>query len=94
VEHLRVVYLAPGEMLRLSGALGPLQATGAGGSLSWKLTPAGSSTTVEVSYVVGGFMDGGFERIAPAVSGVIGEQLRRLKHFVETGKATQASSQP
>ena len=88
VEHLRVVHLVPGALLRLSGGLGPLQASGVAGSLSWKLTSAGSSTTVEVTYVVGGFMEGGFERIALAVKGVIGEQLRRLKLFVETGRPT------
>lgn len=90
VEHMRVVYLAPDAMLRLSGGLGPLQAAGVGGSLSWKLTDSGGSTTVEVTYVVGGFMEGGLERIAPAVGGVIGEQLRRLKLFVETGRPTPA----
>lgn len=94
VEHLRVVYLVPGEMLRLSGGLGPLQASGVVGSVTWKLTQAGSSTTVEVTYVVGGFMEGGFERIAPAVNGVIGEQLRRLKLFVETGEPTPGIGQP
>lgn len=93
VEHLRVVYLVPDEMLRLSGGLGPLQASGVTGSLSWKLTNAGSSTTVEVTYAVGGFMEGGFERVAPAVNAVIGEQLRRLKLFVETGKPTPETGQ-
>ncbi|HWP37462.1 MAG TPA: SRPBCC domain-containing protein [Gemmatimonadales bacterium] len=94
VEHLRVVYLVPGEMLRLSGGLGPLQASGVVGTLSWKLTDTGSATTVEVTYVVGGFMEGGFERIVPAVNRVIGEQLRRLKLFIETGKPTQDTGQP
>lgn len=94
VEHLRVVYLDPGKLLRLSGALGPLQAGGVTGSLTWKLTDGGDSTTVEVTYVVGGFMEVGLDRIAPAVRGVIGEQLSRLKLFVETGKPTAAAEQP
>jgi hypothetical protein len=33
----------------------------------------------------------GFERIAPAVSAVLLEQLTRLKSFVETGKPTHAT---
>lgn len=94
VEHLRVVHLVPGEMLRLSGGLGPLQASGVSGSLSWRLTGTGGSTTVEVIYVVGGFMEGGFERLTPAVSAVIGEQMHRLKSFVETGKPTPEAGQP
>ena len=90
VEHLRVVYLVPDEMLRLSGGLGPLQASGVAGSLSWKLTDSGAgSTAVEVTYVVGGFFEGGFEGLAPAVSTVIAEQLQRLKTFVETGEPTE-----
>ncbi len=93
VEHLRVVYLAPDQMLRLSGGLGPLQAAGVTGSLSWKLTSTDSSTTVDVTYAVGGFMEGGLERIGPAVSAVIGEQAGRLKLFVETGKPTSEAGQ-
>jgi len=90
VEHLRVIHVAPGEMLRLSGALGPLQASGVAGSLTWKLTGAAGGTTVQLSYVVGGYLDGGFEPIAPAVGSVLLEQLRRLKSFVETGSPIQA----
>jgi uncharacterized protein YndB with AHSA1/START domain len=88
VEHLRVVYVAPGDQLRMSGALGPLQASGLAGSLTWKLTNAGNGSTIELSYVVGGYMSGGFEQMAPAVSGVLLEQLTRLKSFVETGTPT------
>ena len=90
VEHLRVVHVVPDEMLRLSGGLGPLQASGVAGSLSWPLTDSGAgSTAVEVAYVVGGFFEGGFEGLAPAVSTVIAEQLQRLKTFVETGEPTE-----
>src|SRR5436189_3620279 len=37
LEHARVIYVAPREVLRLSGALGPLQASGVAGTLTWKL---------------------------------------------------------
>ena len=73
VEHMRVV----------SGALGPLQAHGLAGSLTWRLVPAGDATTLSVTYSVGGFMDGGFEKIAPAVDGVLGDQVQRLKSYAE-----------
>ena len=76
--------------LRLSGALGPLQAHGTAGSLMWKLTPTADGTTVLLTYSVGGFIDGGFEKIAGAVDNVLGEQFRRLKLFVETGRPTAA----
>jgi uncharacterized protein YndB with AHSA1/START domain len=90
VEHLRVVYVAPGEVLRLSGGLGPLQGSGVAGSMTWKLTGDSDNTRVQVSYSVGGFIDGGFEKVAPAVESVLREQVDRLKLFVETGKPTRS----
>jgi uncharacterized protein YndB with AHSA1/START domain len=89
VEHLRVVHVSPGEVLRLSGGLGPLQASGLAGSLTWKLTGGGENTRVQLSYSVGGFIDGGFEKIAPAVESMLSDQLNRLKLFIETGEPTR-----
>jgi uncharacterized protein YndB with AHSA1/START domain len=87
VEHGRVIYVVPGETLRVSGGHGPLQEWGATGSMTWALVEASGTTTVRLSYGVGGFFAGGFERIAPAVEQVLAEQLARLKGFVETGNA-------
>jgi uncharacterized protein YndB with AHSA1/START domain len=86
IEHLRVIYVAPREVLRLSGALGPLQASGVAGSMTWKLTGESDNTRVQISYSVGGFIEGGFDKVAPAVESVLREQFDRLKLFVETGK--------
>lgn len=88
VEHLRVIYVKSGEMIRFSGALGPLQGSALAGSMTWTLMPAEGRTKVMLSYAVGGFRDGGFADIAPAVDAVLSGQLQRLKHFVETGKPT------
>jgi uncharacterized protein YndB with AHSA1/START domain len=90
VEHLRVVYIVPRETVRFSGALGPLQASGVTGSLTWKLTGGTGTTRVQLWYSVGGFIDGGFETIAPAVETMLRDQLNRLKLFVETGNPTKA----
>lgn len=90
VEHARVIYLAPRSLVRLSGALGPLQASGATGTLTWSLasTTEGSTagTTVQMTYSVGGFIGGPFDAIAPLVQSVLAEQLDRMKRFIETGK--------
>jgi uncharacterized protein YndB with AHSA1/START domain len=91
VEHLRVVYVAPPQVVRFSGGLGPLQASGLAGSMTWKLTGGAENTRVELSYSVGGFIQGGFEKIAPAVESMLNDQLNRLKLFVETGKPTRGS---
>ena len=88
IEHLRVVYVAPPQVVRFSGALGPLQASGVAGSMTWKLTGGPDSTRFELSYSVGGFIQGGFEKIAPAVEAMLREQVDRLKQFAETGKPT------
>ena len=64
---------------------------GVAGTLTWKLTSGTrASTRRHLSYSVGGFIDGGFDKIAPAVEGVLREQLDRLKQFAETGKPTKA----
>ena len=88
IEHLRVVYVAPPQVVRFSGALGPLQASGVAGSMTWKVTGGPDNTRLDLSYSVGGFIPGGFEKIAPAVEGMLREQLDRLKQFIETGKPT------
>jgi uncharacterized protein YndB with AHSA1/START domain len=83
VQHLIVVYAAPGQGLRLRGALGPLQAEGVDGALGWSLKPTEGGTSVTQSYVVGGYLRSGMEQWAPKVDNVLHEQLDRLKRYVE-----------
>jgi uncharacterized protein YndB with AHSA1/START domain len=93
IEHLRLVYVRPGQALRGQGGLGPLQSEGAAGSFTWTIKPAkdGGSELTQ-SYVVGGYVRGGAEKLAPLVDQVLGEQLGRLKAFVETGAAPAAKT--
>jgi hypothetical protein len=86
VEHARVIALLPGSLVRMSGAFGPLQASGLVGTLTWKFTQADSGTKVEMTYVVGGYIQGGLEPVAPTVDGVLRDQLERLKVYAETRK--------
>ncbi len=86
VQHLQVVYAAPGQGLRLRGALGPLQTEGVDGTLSWTLKPGEGGTNVTSSYVLGGYIRSGMEQWAPRVDRVLDAQVQRLKSFVE-GKA-------
>jgi uncharacterized protein YndB with AHSA1/START domain len=88
VEHLRVVNVQPPGLLRFSGALGPLQGSGLAGALTFRMSPSPKGTKLELDYSVGGFMEGGFDKMAPAVEGMLGEQVARLKRYVETGKPT------
>ena len=84
VEHARVIFAQPARLLRLQGALGPLQADAVTGTLSFALTPAGSGTRVEMHYSVGGYRAGGFAALAPMVDTVLGEQLAALKAAAES----------
>ena len=90
VMHLTVVYANPGQALRLSGAMGPLQAWGLAGSWTWTLKADATGTQVSMQYAAGGYMQGGFEKMAPAVNGMMVEQITRYQAFVDTGKPEPA----
>ena len=78
VQHMQIVYVDPGSMLRLSGALGPLQAEAVTGTLTISLKPIKGGTRLTFDYVVGGFMRMPMRDVAPAVDAVIGAQASRL----------------
>ncbi len=87
VEHLRIIYLAPEQEIRLLGALGPLQQMGVHGAMTWQMSASDTGTTVTFQYTVSGLPPtGGFEGLAPVVDGVIGSQLQGLISFLKPGK--------
>lgn len=88
VEHMRVIFAQPGKVLRMQGALGPLQSEAMIGTLTVAMEPAkdGKTTKVSFSYVVGGYMRYKVPEIAPAVDKVLGEQFRNmLQPFTPAG---------
>ena len=91
VQHMVVVYAEPGKVLRLRGALGPFQGTGTEGAITWTVIPAGLGSDVTLDSVDGGYMKGGFASIAPIADKVMGEQIARLKAYIETGSPDSAS---
>lgn len=84
VQHMRVIFAHKNKMLRMSGALGPLQGEAVTGTLTVQLKPGGDQTAVRFTYKVGGYMEFPVDQIGPAVDGVIGEQLTRLAALFET----------
>jgi uncharacterized protein YndB with AHSA1/START domain len=79
VEHLRIVYLAPGHAIRFQGALGPLLELGLNGTMSWQLAPGeNGGTGLTWTYIVNGYMEGGFDGLAPVVDAVNGAQVDGL----------------
>lgn len=82
VEHLRIIFIKPGEVIRFDGSLGPFMDMPAQGRMSWTITPAAegeAGSTITFTYRVHGYMEGGFAGLAPVVDGVIGEQIQRLR---------------
>ena len=86
VMHMTVIYARPPKVIRMEGALGPLQLYGVAGHMTWDLKPAVDSTAVTLTYDVGGHAPGGLGQFSGPVNAVLGDQLLRLKHYVETGK--------
>jgi uncharacterized protein YndB with AHSA1/START domain len=87
VQHGQVLMVLPGRALRLRGNLGPLQALPVDGVLDIVTSVQDGKTLLRLSYRVGGPADTGLEQLAPAVDRVMGEQFKRLKALVETGRA-------
>lgn len=84
VEHARIVYIAPGRMIRMVGSLGPLQVEAVTGTLTFRLDPEGSNATrVTMSYVVGGYVRAGADTLAPKVDEVLALQMLSLKSAAE-----------
>ena len=81
-EHLRVVYVAPGKVLRLIGALGPLQPMPVQGVLTFSLAPAAGGTDLKLTYALAG--PAGLGDLSGPVDNVLGQQVVRLKAAVES----------
>ncbi|HLW24096.1 MAG TPA: SRPBCC family protein [Steroidobacteraceae bacterium] len=88
VQHMVVVNAMPGKLLRLRGALGPLQGMGVEGALSIRIESGASGAQVSLTYAVGGYSARGFEELSKGVDQVLALQLERLKRLIETGRPT------
>jgi len=87
VQHMEVVLLIPGKLLRMRGGLGPLQGMATAGSMTFALTAANGGTKLDVTYAVTGYSAQGLNSIAAPVDHVLSEQIARLRNSVEKGEA-------
>lgn len=78
VEHMRVIMVIPGSILRMSGALGPLQSEGLVGTLTVTLDDEGEGSRISWDYVTGGEARFPASQFAPVVDGVQSEFLAAL----------------
>lgn len=83
VEHGRVSNVAPGSLLRMNAALGPLQEMGVAGSLTFQIASGARGSTVTMTYAVGGYAPGGLEKLAALVDSVMAHQVQLLKQRME-----------
>ncbi|HVY90932.1 MAG TPA: SRPBCC domain-containing protein [Hyphomonadaceae bacterium] len=85
VQHGVVTYVAPGAALRLRGPLGPLEAEGMEGVLTFTLKADGAGTRITVEDSVGGYAKSGLGQWPDLTDQVLAEQVTRLQALLETG---------
>ena len=88
VEHMHIIHVAPGRLLRMTGGLGPLQAEPVGAVLTISLAGQGAGTRITFEYRVSGLatLKGG--EIAGLVDAVLTAQLARLAAAAAPPNAT------
>jgi hypothetical protein len=86
VQHAQVIQAWRGSLVRLQGALGPLQALPVNAILTFTMAAAGDSTRLTVTYVVGGNAEAALDKLAGPVDSVIGDAVDRLIAYTDSGK--------
>ena len=86
VRHMEIVHAAPGQLLVLSGGLGPLARMAVSGAMVISFEKKGETTHVTLNYSAGGYDAKEFKVMAKAVDGVIGIQFKRYANLVSTGQ--------
>jgi hypothetical protein len=51
--------------------------------MTWSLKSSGNGTDISLSYAVGGFAKDGFDDLSKVVDRVLGEQIERLKKYLD-----------
>ena len=81
VEHMRVAFVDPGKRLVMTGALGPLLYEATTGVMDIEVKAIAGGSQLTLDYKVAGFANGGAEKLAGAVDGVLGEQMKRFRTY-------------
>ncbi len=82
VQHMTVVFAQPGKLLRMTGAIGPMQEAGIAGTMTFELKASAGGTEIVLSYAAGGYFQGGIQNLAAPVDGVLAAQLAGLTKFL------------
>ena len=84
--HMTVGHLRPPSLLVLRGSLGPFFNLAADGTMTYSLAPSDGGTEITLTFRAGGYVREGFEKWAPAIDGVLGQQMANLKTVLESGR--------
>lgn len=85
VEHMHVAFVDPGKRLLLTGSLGPLLYEATTGVMDVQVKTIAGGSQLTLDYKVAGFANGGADKLAPAVDGVLAEQMKRFRAYA-TGR--------
>lgn len=86
VQHMHVVWAQPGVLLRMSGALGPLQEHAVTATATWRLTTVAAGTRIEFTFAAAGYLPAGFDKIATRADQAFSDLVNRLARHVATPK--------
>lgn len=86
-EHGRVVMAQPQQMLRIVGALGPLQDMAVNAVLTIRLAAVGDATQIVVTYRVGGTAAHRLQELSGVIDQVVGGQFSGLTAVAEQNTA-------
>lgn len=81
VEHMRVIHISKGKVLRMQGAIGPLQSEAMVGTFTAAIAPVPEKegvSRVSFTYIVGGYMRFPMERMAENIDKIMGQQFASL----------------
>lgn len=81
VEHMHVVFVDPGKRVVLTGPLGPLLYEATTGVMDVQVKTIAGGSQLTLDYKVAGFANGGADKLAPAVDGVLAEQMKRFRTY-------------
>jgi len=84
VQHARVVFAQPGKVLRMDGALGPLQEMAVTGVLTYTIAADGQGSRITMTYRVAGALSMDAAKLAPLVDQVMTGQLERLRGYADS----------
>lgn len=90
IEHLRVTYVdVPGRHIILTGGLGPLLYEAVSGVMDIQVKRIAGGAQLTLDYCVAGFANGNADKLAPAVDGVLADQMKRYRAYATTRPQSQ-----